>query len=333
MLMVIKALAVLGIELVVSYLGGVLCNKCVLKRDTGLAEDTIIGFFLYQILCQIMTLGCYFTGNSVHVLAYAWIAVGVIVSVISMLVARKKIIPDIKCAKQQFQSCGKWGLGVLLVLLAFSYYVSINGETNADSQYYIGLINTTAATDTLYQYNVYNGYESNSFYIRRALATFECHSAILCQIFDIHALVLARVMRALQNVILTAGAVSLLGRMLFEKSEKRNAKICGLVILFYMLQPIYACNIYTNANFLLHRAYEGKAFTANVILLFVSYLTIRFIGSWKMRDLVAICLVWWGSIAISSSALILVPVLGILIIAPAFVIKLWRKQGRKKCKI
>ena len=71
----------------------------------------------------------------------------------------------------------------------------------------------------LYGANVYTGELTYTIYGRRALATFEFHSAVLSQWFQIPALVTTRVFRACQNVILTSFAVYLFAKEVFRKSD------------------------------------------------------------------------------------------------------------------
>lgn len=331
--MVLKALMVLIIELLVCYLLGVLINKRIIARKTNIIECTLVGFFTYQIMCQFLTLGCYFTTGVVHQLSYTWAVLVVLVSVISTIWCRRNIVEDMKTV-QRCISGDRIAFGLLiLTVIAFGYYVAINGETNADSQYYIALVNTTASTDTLYKYNPYNGFESDAFFLRRALASFEGHSAILCQLFDIHALVLTRITRAIQNVILTSGAVFLWGRVMFRDAGKnRNKKVCALVIIYLILQFVFSCNYYTNAIFFLKRAYEGKAFTANVALLFALYVSYQYVINKEKKEFFTLLLVLWGSMALSSSAMFLVPLAAVLIIVPYVALELWENKGRKRCR-
>lgn len=331
--MVIKALLVVLIELMVCYLLGLFINKCILKRKTNIIDSALIGFFAYQIICQVMTRACYFTTGVVHQLSYLWVALVVILSILSIVVCKERLKLDAQCVWQTIsEEKATYGI-MFLVVAAFCYYVAINGETNADSQYYIALVNTTAATDTLYKFNPYNGFESDAFFLRRALASFEGHSAILCQLSGLHALVITRITRAVQNVIMTSGAVYLWGCNLFSKDvTNKNKKVCALVGVYLALQMVFACNYYTNATFFLQRAYEGKAFAGNVVLLYVLYLSRQFVCTKDKKQLLVLGIAFWGSIALSSSAMFLVPAAAAIVIIPGLALELWENKGRKRCR-
>ena len=62
----------------------------------------------------------------------------------------------------------------------------------------------------------------DSWYLRRALATYEIHSAMLCSVFQIPALVVTRITRACENVILTSMAVYLFGKKILPHDLRRS---------------------------------------------------------------------------------------------------------------
>jgi len=157
----------------------------------------------------------------------------------------------------------------------------------------------------LFRYNVYNGYEVESMYLRRMLATFEIHGAVLSQIFRIHPLVVARIFRACQNVILTSIAVFLCSdELLWKKEEQRFEKSAVTVIVFWVLQLTFADSIYTPAAFALYRAYEAKAFTSNILVLFGLYLCINVMADKSKGIWILLGIFLWGCMAISTSAMI-----------------------------
>lgn len=305
MLVIFKAVLLLVLELIIEYLFGTLVVKLVLKRSIHPVANVLIGFAAYQGMFQIGALFFIFTTGVLHQLSAAWIVVVGITVILSVVLCRKIIMTHItdgiKCirAHRGIFSC------VLLVLFIFCYYVSINGEINEDARYYIGLITTSVDTDSLFRYNVYNGYEVDSLYLRRVLATFEIHSAVLSQIFQIHPLVVTRVFRACQNVILTSAAVYLCAEeLLWKKEVQAVEKSLVTVVVFWFMQLIFADSIYTPAAFGLYRAYEAKAFTANVLVLFGLYLCIKVMREKGNRNILLVLIFLWGCMAMSTSAMI-----------------------------
>lgn len=151
-----------------------------------------------------------------------------------------------------------WFLLMGIFLLVMCYYVSVNGEINDDSTYYIGLINTTLTSNRLYRFNAYTGEQVKSLYMRRALVTFDINTAVACKIYHIHPLVITRITRASLNVILSAGSVYLLGRTFSWKRKRGILESRSIYLPCNGMQLSFDNTIYTSAAFLLHRAYEGK---------------------------------------------------------------------------
>lgn len=325
--MIVRAILALVIEFVTDYVLGTLINSKIIRIKDNILVNTFLGFFAYQALMQGMTLLTYLMDGELHDLANVWCIIVGIITIVGMLLCRKAVYEDYRQIKALVKNNGMYFGAMAAVIILACLFVATNGETNADSSYYIALINTTVTTDSLFDYNVYTGQHVESFYLRRALATFEIHSAVLCRIYGVHALVMARIMRACQNVLLTSAGVYLCGTMLFRKErEKVYGKACALVMAFWALQPAFTETIYTTSTFLLNRAYEGKAFTANAIAIFVLYFTVKCVKTRKKRYLLLLALIVWGSTAVSASAMIMVPVECVVVLLATYFALIWRKK-------
>ena len=215
-------------------------------------------------------------------------------------------------------------------LFAMCYYVSINGEMNDDSTYYIGLINTTLTSGRLYKFNAYTGEQVHSLYLRRALVTFDINTAVACKIYHIHPLVITRITRASLNMILTAGAVYLIGRNLFQEEKDAFLKAGTFTWIALACNFLFDNTIYTSAAFLLHRAYEGKAYAGNMLLLFTIYLCILYIRQRDKWNCIYLILTLWACIAISSSAIMVTGAACGVLLIPVVFEKLIRRIKRDK---
>lgn len=331
MTIILRAILALILDLIVCYLCGDLLLHNFYKKIYHTFTCTLVGFLICQSVFEIITLCCYFMGKNLATVTWAWMSIVSLVCLLWGATCARTIYQN----KQAGDKVGTWmpNIMTILVVVAFCYYVSINGETNADSRYYIPLVNTTLNTGTLFQYNPYNGVYGNSWYLRRALATYEIHSAMLCRVFGIPALVVTRITRACQNVILTSMAVYLLGRKVLwreEPSAVKKNKSCYLVVLFLFLQLVYAESYPSAATFFLFRAYEGKALSANLLVLLTMYLCAEMVLCKQKRMLLLLIVALWGATAISSSGMVVIGIeIGIFV--SAYIIKqlLERFKGRK----
>ena len=316
MVQICGALCLLIVELLIEYFGGAMLTKILLKKEGNAGMNLLTGFVAYQVLFQIFALGIVCTTKVLHHLSILWIVSLSILVPLSIWYGRnifsRQIYEIISFIKKNKGIC----VVGFVVVLVFLYFICINGEINEDSSYYIGLIATSVQTDTLFQYNAYTGMEMESFYLRRALSTFEIHSAVLCQVLKFHPLILARIFRASQNVLLTSVAVMMCGKTVFWKDQKDGMKKAVLtVMVFWILQLPFAHTIYTPARFLLYRAYEAKAFAANVVVLFGGYLCVKVLQERNIGYIILLGIYLWGSIAMSTSAAIVAAVTcGIMLI-------------------
>ncbi len=300
-----KALLLLVFDLVFCYLFGTLINNKIWKKQENSIENTLIGFFAQQAVFQVLALAVYWKTAILHHLSILWAGTVLLIVGVTFLFARKHVKKGIQNLIFIVQQNRQIVLLGLFVMGLTAFYVATHGVADDDAMYYIGLVNTTASTDRIYQYNVYTGEVMSAMYGRRALVTFEIQSAVYAQICNLHALLVTRIFRACENVILTGFAVYLCGTQLFYKAVDREKKSVLLMIFYFLMQPMFANTIFTPATFLLRRGYEGKAFTANVIAIFVLYQIVRVLRTNQKKEIVLLLLICWGSVAVSTSAIVL----------------------------
>lgn len=332
MITVIKTLGILCLELMIYYILGTGGKQIIAKsakRNIGL--QLIVGFLLYQIIFQICALPFIWQKKSLTELAYFWIAFLAILFGLIILKYYKVIESDIICLLQEMKAIPEIYLGLLIIIVIMCWYTSLNGELNDDSLYYIGLVNTTLTTDSIYCYNAYTGMALPSLYARRMFVTFEINAAVLCKIFEVHPIVLMRIFRGCLNVILTNISIYLLGRLAFkgEYNRKKALAVTGVSMLLYFTMND---TIYTNAEFFLHRTYEGKAYAGNVLVYITIYVCIQFMENRRKQYLVLMLVIVWGALAISSSA-VMVCLTAIAILMGAFAIEQCVDRVRKRKNI
>lgn len=311
------------LEICFYYILGTVFGQVVLRKQRQrFSERLIIGFLVIQVLFQICALPFIYFDTTLTLLIKVWSVFISVVVFVSILLIRKRFAEDIKGISGIIKLNRKSFMAMLLIIVAVCYYVSINGQQNDDAVYYIGLINTTLAMDSMYRFNVYSGMGMDSLYLRRALVTFDIHTASLCKIFNVHPLVLARIGRACLNVILTAATLYLFGLLLYRKDlEQRERKSCILAGMALVMNFMFIGNIYTNSTFLLTRAYEGKAFSANVLILFTIYTCIKIMTEHTRCQYLQLLLLLWASVAVSSSALAVNAVVAVMTLLAYYVVR------------
>jgi hypothetical protein len=324
MAIIIRALVVLLLDLFICYLCGRLFLQLFYKKLEHPFSDVLMGFLLLQIGFEVLTLLFFWRGGGLAGLSYTWLAVVLILCIVSWIkVMTAKREKEKKLPRHEIRIV----ILTLLVVVGFCYYVSVNGQVNDDSRYYIALVNTTLNTKTLFRYNPYNGIEGGARLARRAVTTFEIHSAMLCFLFRIPALVVTRIMRASQNVILTSMAVYLCGKqILFRKDDNAIQKSCKLVIVNLLLQMIFAGTAYTSATFLLFRSYEGKAFAANALAIYTLYICAEIMRQKQKRNFLFVIILIWGAVAISTSGMVVISIEAALLLISFALTQMVRKR-------
>lgn len=227
---VIKAIGILLLQIIIYYLFGTIFELFCRKKH-GVVFKEISGFLVYQVLFQICALPMIKADQTLARLAVLWGVIVITCCIGTAIFCRERIAEDIAMIIKAFFRHKIWFLLMGCFLFAMCYYVSINGEMNDDSTYYIGLINTTLTSGRLYKFNAYTGEQVHSLYLRRALVTFDINTAVACKIYHIHPLVITRITRASLNMILTAGAVYLIGRNFFRKRRMHSGRQEHLPVL------------------------------------------------------------------------------------------------------
>ena len=326
---VIKAIGILLLQIIIYYLFGTMFELFCRKKH-GVVFKEISGFLVYQVLFQICALPMIKADQTLARLAVLWGVIVITCCIGTAIFCRERIAEDIEMIIKAFFRHKVWFLLMGCFLFAMCYYVSINGEMNDDSTYYIGLINTTLTSGRLYKFNAYTGEQVHSLYLRRALVTFDINTAVACKIYHIHPLVITRITRASLNMILTEGAVYLIGRNLFQEEKDAFWKAGTFTCIALACNFLFDNTIYTSAAFLLHRAYEGKAYAGNMLLLFTIYLCILYIRQRDKWNCIYLILTLWACIAISSSAIMVTGAACGVLLIPVVFEKLIRRIKRDK---
>lgn len=305
--MVIKAVLLIAIELIIYWIMGSMAERLVAsgKRSTC-GMRTVKGFLCYQLLFQVCALPMILLERRLTELAIGWF--GLLAFIIMVAIAsqwrqlREDVCTVIHIIKRQPLCC----VVGIVAIVGLCYYVSVNGVLDDDSLYYIGLVNTTLETDSMFQYNVYTGIYMPSLYLRRILVTFEIEAAVLAKVFGIEPIIVMRLFRSCMNVLLSAITIYSIGGLIYRDYE---VEICRKRSIAFVVIALYANflmdnTIFMNATFLLHRAYEGKAYAANTLILCLLFLCLENSIERQRRNYIWLGILLWASAAISTSAII-----------------------------
>lgn len=213
----------------------------------------------------------------------------------------------------------------LLLTAIVTYYICINGQIDIDSRTYIGEVTSMVETGRLAGISVTTGQEIAVIYLRRSFSMFGANSAVLCKLFQIHPLVFCRTTRAAINIFLFTDVVFELFRWIFRyrKTSVEHALLCTMMTLGLLFA--FSNTIYTEARFLLYRAYEGKAYCAATLLMATVFISIRLCESMDGHYFILLFLDMLTGMSISASATFALPLAGgSIILAHALYQRKWR---------
>ena len=325
MLNLLKCIIILFLELNIYLCLGYAMGKIkFLPEAQTFIQKEIYGFIGYHVLFWCMAFPCTLLGSSLTSLIFVWEIPFAALLLFICIFYCKKI-----SALYQNAIIVAWKnrfflLPCLIMGIVLTYYVCINGIIDIDSRTYIGEVTSMVNTDQLIGISVTSGVKINLIQLRRSFSMFGANSAVLCKLFQVHPLVFCRTTRAAINIILFSGTVFELFRRFFRHHEDAFSHALIYTMLTQGLVFAFANTIYTGSRFLLHRAYEGKAYCASTLVLITILIARNLCDSYDIRYFVLLFFNMLAGMSISASATFILPLAGgSIILAYAFYQKKW----------
>lgn len=288
------------------------------KQEWPLILSIIIGFFLYYSLFFFCCVPIMIRFRPLSMLTRLWVPIVCIIVLVSCIKngrawyeKLKGVLTYIKCHPV---------VTVLLVLIAAVQIVIVTRSYNftLDAAYYVANVATNVETNMMNVYDPFTGAWLDHYEMRYFFATYQINDAVVCQLTGIPALIQTKTIMAAVIIILTNMVYYLIAKTLFEAQEKAVVLMLG----FMFLINITFITIYTSSLFLMTRTYEGKAIVGNLSLLVVFYLYLLLLKEKKTHGIwLMMFLICFGSMTISSSANMLLPVELSVLLLPLIFIK------------
>lgn len=286
-----------------------------------------VGFFGYFGLFQLFALPMICLQLPFHILVIVWGIVCVLILLKGIVFHGKELLG--RMAKIGGELAVKqWYLVIaaMLLLLFFIIYQCIYYYSGFDTAFYIGTVNTTLYTDSMYLFDGETGLAEKYLDMRYAFSGFYMNTAFWCRIFGLAPVIAQKYGMGSICVLMAFVLTFLIGKELFGDDTRKAyyyVIILGILNLFFI-------SGYSTTDFLLLRGYEAKGFCANVVIPAVFYAVLvlwKDVGQkkrWQMLFLVA-----FASIPVSMSSLLIVPAaIGIAVLAECLAQKeigiLWR---------
>lgn len=286
------------------YILGKALLICV-REKLSLTYILSMGFLLYYALFELVAFPMTLIQRSLTELTYVWMSVLLVVLIFAICDKRFWKIKMIH--KMPIKSTGhRILLGTSIVLFVIQTYIMINITMSAwDVAYYIGGVNSSIVTDTMYIYDGSSGMRLENINIRYALSSFWTNDAVLAKIFALHGTIVCRYFNAIILSILSVCVVWELAKYFFGRWESQ----CKVVI-FWMLANSGVTQLYYSNNFLLLRGMENKSYCCNFLIPIIILLILKiWRDSGNQGNWICLFVANMASVSISGTAMILVPIL------------------------
>lgn len=275
------------------------------KKNFTCPMAVVSGFFLYFTLFEAVALPMTLLGMSLTALGIVWIVIALGMNVWAVAVGRKLWAQEIKGILYMVGKHPAVTACVIVCVLIQMAIVFIHMDYSPDAAYYVGQVSTDVYTDTLARFDPYTGSMRSGFKLRYLFSTFPDYNAVCAKMLFLHPLKQAKVVMP-EIIIVTANLIYYqIGKALFREDYKRSAYL----VIFVFIINLYSNTIYTTANFLLFRTYEGKAILGNLIIPCLFLCMIKLYqekADLTVKLLMLVC--GCSSVTFSSSSMMLIPV-------------------------
>lgn len=306
MMQIVGILIAVFLFVVLTAVLGKTYNNCINQKE---GKALLNGFFLYFALFEIIALPMIMLKLPLHVLCILWMAVLVVIAVTGCISRVWRV---------KFKIENKAVFLVLVLLVLLQIVVAVMKPNNSwDTAFYIGGVVKSVQTDTMYLYDGYTGWKDTVINLKYAMCSFYMHDAVLSRVMGIHAAVVCRWFNTLVCHIFSAYIVYCLGMEIWNK--KKDA--CFMVI-FWVIANLGMTTEYFAGSFLMNRSYEAKAFCANIVIPAALYYLLKIIKNPSLKSgWINLFVLNIASVAISSSSLLLIPLMEGIVLLIMIVIK------------
>ncbi len=299
-------LVLLGIEWGIYGIG----IQRIFRLKMSACETEIFGFFVYFGLFQAAALPLILLQRPFHELVWLWLAVLGVINLFVLFTSGKKLAGFLRSIL-----AGIWRMkgillaAVILLVLFVCWFQATQQYMGWDTTDYIGTVNTTVYTDTMYVYEGNSGVMAKVLNLRYALSAFYMHSAFLCSLTSVGGIMVQKYVLGTVCILMHGLILFAMGKRLFLGQEKKALFMTGLVFVMHLgFQTMYS-----TSDFLMIRAYEAKGFCANVVLpaMFLAILCL-----WEEQDKrehwALLSAVSFASVPVSMSSLVIAPALMVI---------------------
>ena len=303
----IKTYLICALLMYCYFIIGIQSNKFFRLKNKGLYH-IVCGIFVYYTVFEILYLPFFIMKMSLTTLSIVWLVILGLDVIIATIVLRKAICAGINEIVGQLK-CDNWEYVIISVAV---FYIVMYCATRTfyygyDTAFYIGMVNSAIHYDRMLVHQSEMGNVLRFLDFRYGLSGFYMHTAVLCKMFNISAILMQKQGMTIINVMISYIIMFLIGRKVF----KRDTRYAYLLTAVYFAMFFFFLSDFSVAQFLLYRAYEAKSYCCNIV---IPALFLEMYSAFRMKDISGyrwrrIAILATGSIPISMSSILIIPVI------------------------
>ena len=277
-----------------------------------------LGFIVEWLIFQIYSVPMTFLGCTFYSLRNIWIITIAILAVISIIINFKDFKNIFKVNIDDIKTMPKILTILFLILLFVQCYASFKYmHEDYDDSNFVAKATIAIDTNSLFVYDD-KGTEYTSFPTRYGFSQFPHYTAAVSTIVGVHPAIMAHTILPVILLILAYDVYYLIGMSLFKNDKNKAMTFLIILGITYMFGSYSRYSVYVR---ILYRAWQGKSVIACVILPFIWYLFLEYIGKEKkFFGWFLLMITLWGSVLLSSMALTL-PIITAGILTVLYMIK------------
>lgn len=299
-------------------------------------EQLLVGFFVYFSVFQIIVLPLTVLKMPLSVLTGVW---SMLLAAVLFYEVRERIknrndekrvrsFGDVRCSFGLEKRTTAMVALLFFLLLGIQWLYTLQaGYQGFDTAYYVGNVNTSVYTNSMYMYDPNTGAKLTSMPLRYLLSSYYMHNAVICQLTGLPAVTFMRVCAGLICSILSYLLIWMLGKLAMGIHFRSEY---GWWLMFFAAVINWNSHtLHSTATFLLERSYEAKALCAVVVIPAVLWAMMRLLKdpekeNWKLAGLMG-----FANVAVSMSGILIVPILMTACIgAHILVRRRWKDIGK-----
>ena len=313
----IVLLSILWLAIIPCFIG-LYIIKFAKKDNKNIFMAYIVGILIEFLVFEILAIPFTFQKLSFSFLKNVWISVMSVLTIASIVLDAKNFKEIVKVNFNKIKSMPILLTCLFLILLAFQGYMSFTYMyEDYDDSNFVAKATIAKDTDTLFVYNDI-GEKYTSLPTRYVFSPFPYYTATISEVVDTHPAIVAHTIFPVAFLIIGYVVFYLIGNSLFKDDKKKTMLFLVILSVLYIFGKYSRYSIFVR---LLGRPWQGKSLLANIIIPYIIYLFLEFLGEEKDNFYWGILFVTLWAADLLSSMSIFLPIIECSILVLIYTIK------------